>query len=182
MIIVYIRHAPKQFKNGQSATYSLDPPLIPGAQLQITTLAQRLISSYGTPDVILSSPFLRTRQTAEIMSTMCDEKVPIHCDMTVSEYLGNHATRKLDVHPTTKQFNPPHPENFTDFRKRIKLHFTKLFTIDLPQNHPVIWVITHGIVIQQIAKYHKKLNVLPPKKRIEELTGLVLTKYWRKYC
>ena len=174
---IYIRHAEKKYKNGFSNKHKFDPQITDNGEFNTEILAQKLLKLYGKPDIIICSPYLRTRQTASILRKMADENIEILYDVHLSEYLGNHQSDILDVHPETKKYKPPHPENFKQFCYRIRHHdnYTKKLTSLAQKNgiNIVIWIVTHGIVINQLARlYGMKRN-----KQVENLSGIIINDY-----
>lgn len=173
MISIYLRHGKKKYKNKDKniKKFKFDPPIFPLTPSDLHSLVTNLKLLSGLPHYIICSPYCRTRETAisiqSYLSYTYNHTVDIYCDNTLSEYLGNHPHAHLDVDSDTALHFPPHPETFEQFTTRIKQH---LQSYDVTQS-AVIWFITHGIVIQQIA--HQKN--LSPKPFIHELSGLILT-------
>lgn len=178
---IYIRHAHKAYKNGkplvqknnitsskdQRYSYAHDPPLTQEGKKAASRLAEELLKKYPVPTQIITSPYLRARETAAIMAGVIVKKysptsIQILCQTDLSEYLGNHCKYQLDVTPATARHNPPHPENFYRFRERIENHYSNW----LPSEE-VTWVITHGIIINEI------LRPFYPKQQIPYLGYIV---------
>lgn len=146
---IYIRHAEKAYQNGQSENLGHDPGLTILGRLSAQLLAKRLLETYGMPKWIICSPYLRCRETALEMVSVLNVIVPIKCDNTLAEYLGNRPTEELDVDSTTSIYTPPHPENFDDLDVRVRIHNDKMSTLDTSPEP--IWFITHGIVLHRLA-------------------------------
>ena len=150
---IYIRHAEKKYINGQSDTYCHDPDITEDGIIRARRTSLKLVKAYGIPKMIICSPYLRTRHTAEQMKLMLSEThkadVEIRVDVNISEYLGNHADKSLDVHPETLDYHPPHPENIHGLHHRVRLHNDDMISLD--DTREVYWFVTHGIVINQIA-------------------------------
>lgn len=172
---IYIRHAHKSYKNGQPLvekskvrtnreqrfSYAHDPPLTREGRKAAAKLAEELLSKYPTPAHIITSPYLRARETAAIMAGVIVKKyspttIQISCQAELSEYLGNHNRESLDVAPSTAKHSPPHPETFFQFRARIAEHYKSWLEAD--EETDVTWIITHGIVINELlhTHYHKR--------------------------
>jgi broad specificity phosphatase PhoE len=118
---IYIRHAEKEYKNSEAEFYKHDPGIKEIGVERARKVALRLIELYGEPSKIVASPYRRTRETALIMNMMLKNPLEeIIIDNKLSEYLGNHYFSELDVTSATKIHNPPHPETFDEFRKRVK--------------------------------------------------------------
>ena len=171
---IYIRHAHKAYKNGrplvqkgnhlsskdQRYSYAHDPPLTAEGKKAASDLAEELLKKYPVPTQIITSPYLRARETAAIMAGVIVKKyspasIQILCHTELSEYLGNHSKYLLDVTPATARHNPPHPETFYRFRERIERHYTSW-----QPSEEVTWVITHGIIINEILRpYYPKQQI-----------------------
>ena len=151
---IYIRHAEKEYKNMDSELFALDPPITLVGLERSKQVAKKLIEEYGEPTKIVSSPFRRARETSLIMNTMLRNPLDeIIIDNNLSEYLGNHPNSELDVTMATKIHKPPHPESFEDMKKRVKKHIDKTRKQDHDNPKEIVWYITHGLIMKQIAHY-----------------------------
>ena len=174
MSLTWLRHGEKKYSNGHAPTGEHDhaPPLKGDVKPKIDTLGDNIKNRYGIPNMIICSPFLRTRQTAlflkEKFETMCEKIIPIYVDDDISEFLGWNKPKgsKADVDNYTENFIIPKigTEKLKDVDERVKKH---LLQIDKTDN---IVIITHGIVINYIYQNmtHQKLG------RVKELTGINL--------
>lgn len=149
---VYIRHADKEYSNGDSETHKHDPGILIDSPEYCCKKASELIKRYGIPFVIVCSPYKRTRETAiemvDFIQNTYATTVRIRVDVQLSEYLGNRRDENLDVTTQTRKFNPPHPETFHEMDSRVRWHndiFRKLDSF--PE---VVWFITHGFIINRI--------------------------------
>src|SRR5579871_4500548 len=92
MTIIWLRHGEKAYDNSKGPPGSLehDPGLIKEAKKEIIGRAKELITLYGSPDWCLTSPYLRTRQTAQIMTSIIEEeqRPQVKVDVNVAEFLG----------------------------------------------------------------------------------------------
>ena len=172
MIKIYVRHAEKRYMNGFSKKYKFDPPIMESSIDDILKLGERLIKEYGKPDVILCSPYKRTRETAYFLKSCIEGPIDIYCDVTLSEYLGNHKECEMDVCPETLVHKPPHPEKFGEFCNRVRKHCNKISQLKCKSKNPVVWIITHGIVIKQVYYLHG----IKKKQQINNLDGVVISK------
>jgi broad specificity phosphatase PhoE len=163
---IYIRHAEKEYDNGKAINYKHDPGITEIGKLGCIETAKELISKYGLPDLIICSPYRRARETANLMNSYLisiGKPSIIYCDKSISEYLGNHRNVKLDVTEDTLKFNPPHPENFHQMKERVKTH-----NMNITQNYNInmkrTWIITHGLIIKEIAKLYDIVPIkhIPP--------------------
>lgn len=151
---VLIRHGKKKWKNGTRTNdgYSFDPPLIDGED--IVSLRDSLLQTSGEPVSIFCSPFLRCRQTAEILS---EEQIPIRIVPDLREYLGNWngRHRRVDLDPETQRhIRGPVVESFNDFKHRA-IHLDRYL-------QPNVWIVSHGLVIETLYEHltGEKIEVL----------------------
>jgi len=146
--MLYIRHGEKSYKNGQSNTFPFDPNLTDLGKENAYTFFNHILTKYNIPDKIISSPYLRARETAKIAHDVIFEKlginIPIFYDKNIGEYLGNqkNVNLKEGLHPETLKHNPISNETIQQYRYRIQKH------ISHAEN---AWYITHGMVIKSIA-------------------------------
>lgn len=155
---VYIRHANKNYSNGESDLYKHDPGITDEGAESCKKVAECLIKKWGIPDIIIASPYRRTRETVQIMISSIDEKsksnIQVFIDSEVSEYLGNHREFPIDVTDNTMVYNPPHPETFKEMKNRVRRHHNHINDyIERIDQEKVIWIITHGLIIKQIASF-----------------------------
>lgn len=156
--IIWIRHAEKLYNNGRPlyGGKAHDSPLRMDSSLytQVSSKFMELISIYGMPNKIYCSPFLRTRETASIildlLNTFYLKKFSIENCNEVSEYLGFCKNKNLSLEDETLKLHPniTMNESLEDLEKRVKLHIEKMSC-----ENGVVWVITHGLVINYIQKY-----------------------------
>lgn len=151
---IYIRHADKEYANGDANLYKHDPGITSAGVEKAKIVAKHLVDQWGIPDKIIVSPYRRTRETAKILrSTLIKPgllvKIPIHVDRELSEYLGNHRNIPIDVTESTLFYEPPHPETFSTMKNRVKVHHEKI-TKYMKRNGGVIWIVTHGLIMRQV--------------------------------
>jgi broad specificity phosphatase PhoE len=167
--IVWIRHAEKLFKNGKpiNGGKAHDPGinLTENTEFEISDLCQNLINIFGCPDRIIISPFLRTRQTADIILNylenynQCTPKVEF--SINIAEYLGFCKTPFAQLeNDTLKHFNYSYRmgEKVWQLEKRIDKHISEVSDVD-----EKIWVVTHGIVISKIYETFHNEEMKRPK-------------------
>jgi broad specificity phosphatase PhoE len=161
---IIIRHAEKEYKNGSSRQFSHDPGITDAGRVKCISVAKELIEKYGMPKSIIVSPYRRTRETATAMCSYIEsikKDLPlVQCDINISEYLGNHRETLLDVNDDTLAYNPPHPESYRDFSRRVSYHDSYYGLLYDNCDTDVVWFITHGIVINYIylRQCNRKLN------------------------
>jgi broad specificity phosphatase PhoE len=148
---IYIRHADKEYANGDANLFKHDPGITSDGISKTKMVANHLLEQWGLPDRIIASPYRRTRETAAVMNSLLGNKVPMHIDTDVAEYLGNHRTVPIDVTESTLVHDPPHPESFTQMKSRVKDHHNMITNYSKKKKIGVIWIVTHGIIIKQVA-------------------------------
>ena len=146
---IYIRHSDKMYKNGPRGH---DPPLTDRGRGRVGTFGCQLYQRYGMPSTIICSPFLRCRETAELLHRAVYEqtgvRVGIKCDKDISEYLGNRVDEELMVTEITLLFQPPHPETFHEMEQRVHHHNDRMRDYDLTRRP--VWIVTHGLIIDRL--------------------------------
>jgi phosphohistidine phosphatase SixA len=193
---IYIRHADKEYANGDANLYKHDPGITNDGVEKTRMVANYLIEQWGPPTLIIVSPYRRTRETAEIMNLTLKNKVPssqseMVVDTDISEYLGNHRGIPIDVTDSTLIYEPPHPETFLEMRRRVKRHHKRIRkyikTIEKSptprkkkqkQNSKIIWIVTHGLIIKQVASLIgiKMAKEFPPLTCLSIIDGETITK------
>ena len=141
--MLYLRH-------GDDSNLTTPDPKLNLDTLDKTISSIRdLISTYGIPDYIISSPMRRCRQTAEIIKMIVSHKyglkVKISIDKRISRYF-NREERKTVI----KREIPL--DNYRQFRSRVDRHIRKPSYL-IGKNHN-IWCITHYLVIKRICRYY----------------------------
>jgi broad specificity phosphatase PhoE len=151
---LYIRHSFKEYKNGKNEEFSLDPDITEEGKLAAREKFIMLVNTYGVPNQIISSPYLRARTTAHIAADVILEltgkQINITCDRYVGECLEHQIGKDLNVclRPETLQHRPIPPETKQQFNKRMFIHTKKA-----KQN---VWYILHGRNIYTIASIKKQ--------------------------
>jgi broad specificity phosphatase PhoE len=175
---VWIRHAEKMYNNGfpVNGGKKHDPGIIVDKDvfLHVGMLVDELVITWGKPDRIIVSPFLRTRQTCSLICNSLAEKYKvspkIEYDTDIGEYLGfcksNQLNEIADVENETRSlysFPIKLRESLQDLNKRVYQHIKRIFTLE--EN---IWVVTHGIVISRVYSnlYNAKLERPKPLEYI----------------
>jgi broad specificity phosphatase PhoE len=166
---LYIRHGPKEYSNGRGpkGAPQHDPHILKRFIPEIRNLGSRLIDSFNAPDLVILSPYLRTRETlAELSYDLPDIAHFSFFDMNISEFLG-FQHEELDISIETKQCCadgsnsikniPPPGETMASLQRRVTQHLEllQLSEEDIEsrgdsEHNIVIWIITHGIVISQV--------------------------------
>ncbi len=147
--MLYIRHGQKSYRNGKSEKFSLDPDLTIEGKFLAKSKFQQLVKHHGIPIKIISSPYLRTRETSEIAQyvifEMTGQLIEIVCDNMIGEFLGKQYNKKLSeyLRPETLAYNPIPSEYINEYETRIYKHIKSAATNT--------WYITHGLNIKSIA-------------------------------
>lgn len=174
--LVFLRHCTKLYDNGKPVKnyngghmHAHDPPLKDNQEDLVKEKLTKLKEKYGKPKMIYVSPFLRTRQTADMVSRFFDN-TPITFDIRLKEFLGWQKPKNspAELENITKAYMGGdllgvekiiHVENrVEDFLKSLPL-----------ENDEIYYIITHGIVIAKACKYYKN-----KKDRFEDFCGVFL--------
>ena len=174
MSITWIRHGEKQYRNGNApeGCHGYDPPLKTQVYNEFKELCDSIKTKYGVPKKIITSPFLRTRQTALSIANQffatTNTKIPIFVDTDIGEFLGwrSPTGEKADVDSVTRFFIEPTlgTERIIDVKERVQKH------IDNIEKDTDILVVTHGIIIKFIHRHitNRKMSY------VKELSGINL--------
>lgn len=152
----FIRHSIKSYKNNKSSEYSLDPPLTDEGETFAHTKFQTLIDTYGIPTKIISSPYLRVRQTASILQKILKNNYDIDIEIIYEPLIGEFFTSDKynveyineNLRASTLEHHLIYPESWQQYTSRIRKFKNNLMNI-LPNEN--IWIITHGVVISSMA-------------------------------
>lgn len=132
MAPVYIRHA-------QRITNAIDSDIY---ENDISEVIPFLLA-VNIPTRIITSPYLRTRRTAEIIQRILGEsghKIDIVVDCRLSEYHKRQCNEtELDI--KTLNDKPPLIEHILDFRSRVLQQGQEYKEAD-------VWIVTHGKVMK----------------------------------
>jgi len=167
--MLYIRHAQKSYSNGCSDEFPLDPDLTDKGRKDAKDKFKAILDKYGVPSKIISSPYLRARETAQIahdvIKQITGKNVEIIYDSLIGEYLGHQ--RKKDINkclrPETLAYQPIPPENWKQYSFRVRKYTNN--TINNESSTLRLWYITHGIIIKSIA--HFRGITIPYPKELE---------------
>lgn len=135
MPVIFIRHADK-------GIITDDDPLLPGQESKVKHWSNQLVSIYGEPDYIMCSPYLRTRQTAELLSN----NHHIHIDPILSEY-QKASGGPYYIRTDTLAYNPPIGDTKETIFERVKLAHDKYIGKNL-------WLICHGCFHSNLSKLY----------------------------
>jgi broad specificity phosphatase PhoE len=194
---IFIRHADKKWKNnkGPDGCFQHDPPLKENTFTKITLFGNKLIIQHGFPNMIIMSPYLRVRQTVQELISIHTSREMYKCiDMNISEYLGNQNTN-IDVSEETKYYStssnfenicrlPKPGESMRNLKNRVDDHIDSIHIlsddiINTMEDDKIIWIVTHGIIIQyihEILRRKKPLGISSRSFYPDSLSGFVITK------
>lgn len=141
------RHGEKAWVNNKKPTnvygYEYDPPLH-SIQYNLEQSIKKEITIRGHPKIIYCSPYLRCRQTAEIIQRYIPY-VQIIIDPNLREFISHkHQSANIEISPDTQQYLQYLPliEDVSTLRHRLSK------VIEQPYfDQPDVWIITHGFCI-----------------------------------
>lgn len=169
--IILIRHGKKAYRNnkGPLGKPKHDPELKSDLEKEIGKKSLYYFHTHGFPDKIISSPFLRTRQTSQIIKRFLPLNIEITIEKEIEEFLGFQKPigKLADLDSETKKYTQPKlgVEKFNQIQNRILKFYNKLSK----DNQENVLVVTHGILINKLANYFQ-LKV----KHINELEGIII--------
>lgn len=142
--MIFIRHGEKEYKNGKCNLYPLDPDLTQEGKLMAYSKFSLLLATYGVPDKIIASPYLRTRTTADVARNLINDITGIQVEVIYDNYLSeflkydkyNNTDMEMALRPETLQFNPMLPETHAEHKERMQDVLDTCI--------PNVWYITHG--------------------------------------
>lgn len=168
---IWIRHAEKLYNNGRAVGKGKqhDPGIIDNLKTRniLYGLIDKLIKQLGVPEKIMTSPFLRTRQTTEIIIAYITQKYgwspEVEYSEDISEYLGfcKNKNEKADLEEETLcHMNQPLliKEDITTLDTRVEKHI-----LNIHKNERNIWIVTHGIIMSKIFKFYNNFEPNRPE-------------------
>lgn len=156
---IYVRHATKEYKNSRSQ----DPNITFRGRRESRIAGRNLIELWGVPSLIITSPYLRCRETAREMIGGLD--VDIIVDPNVSEYMGHQRGKKIVLTSETEFYNPPMDQSIDDLISRCSDHNNEFSYLD--SSPEVVWILTHSFFIHHL----RSILRLPTTTRTKELSG-----------
>ena len=141
-MLIYLRHGDDR----GSDAYQRDRRLTDRGKKKAFKRAQHLIEKYGHPDVVYVSPFRRTLETLEAMSTRFEREVTIRRDPRIAQHLRKKQRRDPQVSPETCA-QVTIDEDGDAFHRRVAGHVEEVRR----QTGGLIWCITHQTVIAKVA-------------------------------
>jgi broad specificity phosphatase PhoE len=161
-IIYFVRHGETKL-NAANIRQGREGGLTEKGRAQALETAKRFPKHKGRPQVIIASPFERTKETAEIIAKVLNMKVK-YSDLLVerrnpSEIIGKWGgdlevrkiVDKMDKSYHADDLRISDEENFTDLKNRAK----KLLAFISRRYEKRIILVTHGIFLKMVAAYMK---------------------------
>lgn len=159
-IIYFVRHG-ETILNAAGIRQGPDGSLTEKGREQALETARRFPKEKGSPEIIISSPYERTRETAAIIANELNMEVE-YSDLLVerrnpSQIVG-HSGKEEEVQKIVDRIDKSYhaddlrysdEENFVDLKERAKklLNFIK----DIDENR--IIMVTHGIFLKMVVSY-----------------------------
>ena len=159
-LIYFVRHGETE-KNALGVRQGPEGPLTERGRAQALETAKRFPQKKGSPQVIIASPYERTRETAGIIANELKMSVE-YSDLLVerrnpSEIVGHSGEEKeikkiVDI--IDKSFHDDNlrysdEENFADLKERAK----KLLEYIKTRPEQRIMMVTHGIFLKMVVSY-----------------------------
>ncbi|MEK7113809.1 MAG: histidine phosphatase family protein [Patescibacteria group bacterium] len=167
-IIYFVRHGETQ-SNAQNIRQGSTGPLTEKGRAQVFVTALRFPKKRGGPEIIISSPYERTKETAEILAKELDLEIE-YSDLLMerrnpSEIVGHSGEEKsvqsiidrIDKGYHADDLRISDEENFPDLKARAK----KLLEYITKRKEKKIIMVTHGLFLKMIASfvlYGEELN------------------------
>ena len=150
-----VRHDPKAWKNGKRPGgvngHQHDPPLQMEGRPSPQLLATMQQVSPVQFDRVYTSPFLRTRQTTNMLMGALQHKPQPEVLTELGEYLGNHKRGTPELTPDTASYYPNPLKRklmLSESIGRLELRVKK-FLESLPPAGTFL-VVSHGLVLSKI--------------------------------
>lgn len=181
MVKVYlIRHGDIEYprdEEGRPLVYGPDTPLSVNGRIQIQQLSERLQYEEGKIDALFVSPYLRARESAQIISQQLsipttrviqdlrDVDNPDWIGIPLEEYgkLGG------DIYANPKS---PRQETLGQLVERAKRAITEILG---PSPHHTIGIVSHGDLLSALV-WFLKFPDMPPSSYLEMKTNSYLKK------
>lgn len=159
-LIYFVRHG-ETILNAQNIRQGAEGGLTELGRKQALDTAKRFPKQKGRPEVIISSPYQRTKETAEIISKELGLPVE-YSDLLVerrnpTEIIGHegdelevrHIVDRIDKSYHADDLRYSDEENFVDLKQRAK----KLLDFIAERPEKRIIMVTHGIFLKMVASY-----------------------------
>ena len=160
-LIYFVRHGETEL-NAKNIRQGPEGSLTEKGREQALATAKRFPKESGRPQVIISSPYQRTKETAEIIARELEMKKIIYSDLLVerknpSEIVGQwggdanvkHIVDQIDKSYHADDLRFSDEENFTDLKERARKLLD--YIIDRPEGR--IIMVTHGIFLKMVVSF-----------------------------
>ena len=160
-IIYFVRHGETE-SNTKNIRQGPEGHLTEKGKAQAFAASQRFSRHKGGPQVIISSPYERTKETAEIIAKELRMKKVEYSDLLAerknpTEIIGHwgeeinvkHIINQIDKSYHADDLRVSDEENFIDLKERAK----KLLTYIKKRREKRIIMITHGIFLKMVVSY-----------------------------
>ncbi len=160
-LIYFVRHG-ETLLNAKNIRQGPDGSLSEKGREQALVTAKRFPKHKGRPQVIIASPYQRTKETAEIIAKELQVEKIVYCDLLVerrnpSEIIGKwggepevkHIVDQIDRSFHSDDFRVSDEENFMDMKERAR----KLLKYIQTRGEERIIMVTHGIFLKMVISY-----------------------------
>jgi broad specificity phosphatase PhoE len=159
-VIYFVRHG-ETVLNAQNIRQGAEGPLTEKGRAQALATAKRFPKHKGRPQIIFSSPFERTRETAKIIAKELHLRVKytnlLKERKNPTEVIGHSGSEKevraiidrIDKSYHADDLRVSDEENFTDLKKRAK----KLLRFIKWRRQKRIIMVTHKIFLRMVISY-----------------------------
>lgn len=159
-LIYFVRHG-ETVLNAKNIRQGPEGPLSDKGREQATATAKRFPKENGRPQVIVASPYQRTKETAGIIANELNMSVE-YCDLLVerrnpTEIVGHEGGEKgikeiidrMDKSYHADDLRYSDEENFSDLKERAK----KLLEYITHRPEERLIMVTHGIFLKMVVSY-----------------------------
>ncbi len=159
-LIYFVRHG-ETLSNAKNIRQGPEGPLSEKGRAQALATAKRFPQQKGCPQVIIASPFERTKETAQIIGKELNMNVE-YSDLlkerrNPTEIIGHSGGEKnvkqivdyIDKSFHDDNFRYADEENFVDLKERAR----KLLDYIIKRPEERIIMVTHGIFLKMIVSY-----------------------------
>lgn len=156
--ILYIRHG-----HDKRREYKYDEDLTSEGRKKARRKAKELIRLFGVPDAIYCSPFDRTLRTAKEMCRVVHKKTGVALEPQIDPKLGRYFSKsqrkkkQANIKPSTVANGALTTESKPEFRARVEEQLKTLQSQGglRGTERPLIWNITHSLVLLHVARVQK---------------------------
>lgn len=159
-LLYFVRHG-ETLNNAKNIRQGPDGPLSEKGRAQALETAKRFPKEKGRPEVIIASPYERTKETAGIIAHELNMEVeysPLLVERRNPSEIIGHSGSEQEVQKIVNQIDKSYhaddlrysdEENFTDLKERAK----KLLEFIARRPEEKLILVTHGIFLKMVASY-----------------------------